>query len=677
MTTPVARTQRVHRVGIVCTWAVPTAAVGVGIALAAAAGTADVIDGYLAADAVMGVSTSAIAAILVAHVPRNRLGYLFALSGWSYGLSTLASGYLATVIAWGWAGGTAVAWIEAWSFVPALSPSLTLLLAWFPDGKPLSTRWRPLGWVTVAALFVTTVALMVSPRLQLTADVELNNPIGLAWSGAMIGPLLLVVVATALASATSLLLRMHHSEASERRRIAPYVVAAGVAVLATAIGRSVPAWEPLLQTVTLPLLPIAAAVCVLRYRLFDVEVVVRRSLVWLGMTALVIGSYVVVVQAVANLLHRQAGVGESLIATAVVAVGFQPAQAALRRMVNRWLFGDRDDPEAAIGRLGQRLALEVEPARALHAATNDVASALAVPWVAVEIDHGTMNRITTESGVRPSWVQDADLERVALIHAGHRQGHLVVSRRSPYEDLSSSDRLLLEQLTRPLAAAAAAAGLTEELRRSREQIVLGREEERRRLRHDLHDGVGPLLASAAAHADAAALRMDRDPAAVPAMLRVVRETVQEAVVGLRRAVEGLRPPTLDEFGLVGAVSERGQAVIGPDGPTLDVCAGPLPALPAAVEVAAYRIALEAVTNAVRHASADHITVRLVGPEAGHGLIVEVTDDGAGLPSDVATGVGLASMRARASELGGTLAVCTLPTGGTRACAEIPMAEASP
>lgn len=673
-----ARSHRVRRVGTACIWAVPTVAVGIGVALAAATRSADVIGGYLVADAVLGIAASAVAAILVAHVPRNRLGYLFALSGWSYALSTLASGYAAAVVTRGWPGATAVAWVEAWIFFPALAPSLTVLLAWFPDGRALSPRWRPVGTVAVTALAATTVALMVSPRLQLTEDVELPNPIGVTWADALTGPLLLVVLATAVASAVSLALRLRRSDETDKRRIAPYVVAAGVAVVAAVIGRSAPAWEPLLQTLTLPLLPIAAAVCILRYRLFDVEVVVRRSVVWLGMTGVVVGGYVIVVQAVANILHREVGVGESLVATAVVAVGFQPAQAVVQRLVNRWLFGDRDDPDIALSRLGDRLALEAEPARALHAATVDVASALAVPWVAVEIAGDTRCRISAESGQRPRWIRELDLTRVALIHAGQPRGHLVVSRRTPHEELSPSDRLLLGQLARPLAAASAAATLTEDLRRSREEIVLAREEERRRLRHDLHDGVGPLLASAAAHADAAALRMARQPDTVPVMLAVVRETIQDAVVGLRRAVEGLRPPTLDEFGLVDAVSERGRTVVGPDGPTLEVRAGPLPALPAAVEVAAYRIALEAVTNAARHASAHHITVRLVGPEAGHGLIVEVTDDGTGLPTTYpGDGVGLSSMRARASELGGTCAVSALPTGGTRARAELPMAQASP
>lgn len=671
-----ARKAGLRRFGIACLWAVPSVAVTAGTVLVATARTGDLIDGYFVVDAVLGVSTSIVAAILVSHVPRNRLGYVFAVSGWAYALSTLVGGYAAAVVAWNWPGATAAAWASGWLFVLGMGPSITLLLAWFPDGRALSPRWRAVGGIGVAALATLTVAFMLSPQLQLTADIEVANPVGVEQIEALVAPALLGLVATGVASAVSLILRLRRSDEADRRRIAPYVAAAALAVVATTAGLALPAWEPLLQTLTLPLLPISAAVCVLRYRLFDIEVVVRRSLVWLGMTTLVVGGYVAVVQATANVLHRQAGIGESLLATAVVAIGFQPAQAALRRLVNRWLFGNRDDPDAALGRLGERLAVEAEPTQALTDATADVAIALAVPWVAVELRNEGTARTAAESGARPGWVTDDDVVRIPLVHAGRTQGDLLVSRRSPNEALSASDRALLGRLAQPLAAAAAAAALTEDLRRSREQIVVAREEERRRLRRDLHDGVGPLLASAAVHADAATLRMAREPDTVPAMLTVVSDTIQEAVIGLRRAIEGLRPPTLDEFGLVDAIAERGQAVAGPDGPALRVDAAQLPVLPAAIEVAAYRIALEAVTNAVRHAAAGHIVVCLTGPGGGHDLTVEVTDDGKGLPAGHTSGVGMASMRARAAELGGTLSVDAAPGGGTRVRAELPVTEAS-
>ena len=654
----------------------PIVAVAVGTVLIASAGAEDLIDGHFVVDAVVGVSTSIVAAVLVAHVPENRLGYVFAVSGWAYSISALTSGFAAAVVTWGWPGATVTAWASGWLFLLGLGPSLTLLLAWFPDGKSLSPRWQVVSRSGVTALFVLTIAFMFSPRLQLTAETELVNPLGVEQVEGLIAPALLILAASGLASAVSLILRLHRSQGADRRRIAPYTVAAGLAVVAATAGRALPAWEPLLQTLTLPLLPLAAAVCVLRYRLFDIEVVVRRSLVWLGMTTLVVGGYVAVVQATANLLRRQAGMGESLLATAVVAIGFQPAQSALRRLVNRWLFGNRDDPDGAMGRLGERLAVEAEPAQALADAASEVASALAVPWVAVELGDGEASRFGTQTGERPAWAADDDLIRIALVHAGLQQGELVVSRRSPQEALSRSDRALLGRLAQPLAAAAAAATLTEDLRRSREQIVVAREEERRRLRRDLHDGVGPLLASAAVHAEAATLRMARSPDTVALMLDVVRDTVQEAVVALRRSIEGLRPPTLDEFGLVDAIAERGLTLAGPDGPLLRVDADLLPALPAAIEVAAYRIVLEAVTNAVRHAAADHIVVRLIGPPTDNNLIVEVTDDGKGLSKGQVGGVGLASMQARAAELGGTFSVTPIETGGTRIRAELPMAKVS-
>jgi signal transduction histidine kinase len=213
--------------------------------------------------------------------------------------------------------------------------------------------------------------------------------------------------------------------------------------------------------------------------------------------------------------------------------------------------------------------------------------------------------------------------------------------------------------------------LAEDLQRSREELVKGREEERRRLRRDLHDELGPQLASLKLNLDVARNLGSRDPRAAEALLVELRSQSQSAIADIRRLVFDLRPPALDELGLIGAIHEYTRQIVSQDGLHIRVdTPRDLPPLPAAVEVAAYRITLEALANFVRHSqgSSCQVTVTMTGDD----LQVEVCDDGLGLPKDVQPGVGLNSMRERAAELGGTCVIETLPVKGTRVVARLPL-----
>jgi len=215
--------------------------------------------------------------------------------------------------------------------------------------------------------------------------------------------------------------------------------------------------------------------------------------------------------------------------------------------------------------------------------------------------------------------------------------------------------------------------LAEDLQHSREELVKGREEERRRLRRDLHDGVGPTLASLSQRLDTAADLVDSDPQASVKLLKDLKGQVKNTVADIRRLVYALRPPVLDEFGLVTAIREHVVPYCGPNGIqiTIDITE-PLPALPAAVEVAAYRIALEAFTNIINHAEAKSCHIKL--QVNGESLLLEISDDGKGISSKNHSGVGLTSMRERAAELGGEYSIENQPTGGTRVRAELPIAK---
>ena len=215
--------------------------------------------------------------------------------------------------------------------------------------------------------------------------------------------------------------------------------------------------------------------------------------------------------------------------------------------------------------------------------------------------------------------------------------------------------------------------LTADLQRSREQLVLAREEERRRLRRDLHDGLGPQLAGLALKLETLRNRLNGDPLADSLLADLAKQT-QNATADIRHLVYELRPPTLDEFGLALALRESVAQFTqqGCNGVSITFDAPEsLPALPAAVEVAVYRITQEALTNVIRHAEAHNCHINLRLDESAGLLCLDIQDDGKGLSTKRRAGVGLNSMSERAEELGGMLTVTSLTTGGTLLSTRLP------
>lgn len=417
--------------------------------------------------------------------------------------------------------------------------------------------------------------------------------------------------------------------------------------------------------------PIAVAIAIVRHNLFDIDRLLSHTLVYGGLTAAVLGLYVALVVGVGDLLRARDDPWLALVATAVVAVGFQPLRARLQRVVDRRLFGERDEPVRLLGRLGERLEAAIEPDRVLPTVVQTIGEALRLPYVAIVSEDTESPRVSAEYG-RPQPLA-ADLPLVA---DGEPVGRLQVAARDVEGTLSPADRELLDTIARQAANAVRAMRLTADLRRSRAQLVALREEERRRLRRDLHDGLGPTLAALALKLEAASNVVGHAPERAEALIVDAVAQVQGSVGEVRRLVHGLRPPALDDLGLLEALRTYARQ-LDVAGLRVDVVAPvALPALPAAVEVAAYRIAQEALTNVVRHASARHCRVSL---EIGAALSLEVRDDGRGLDPQRPgrQGLGLRSMAERAAELGGTVSVDTLATGGTRVHARLPLGEAAP
>ena len=442
-------------------------------------------------------------------------------------------------------------------------------------------------------------------------------------------------------------------------------------------GETLPLWWVLFGVFTylpsLIVMPAALTIAVLRYRLWDIDILINRTLVYVSLTALVVGVYVMVVGLLGTLFHSGGNLVISLVGTGIVAVLFQPLRERLQRGVNRLLYGERDEPYAVLGRLSERLEVVVVSQSVLPTIVETVAEALKLPHAAIALREGENFRIAAEY-VRTADDNNpgADAESLPLVYQSELIGQLILARRAPGEPFSQTDRKLLETIARQAGIAAYNVRLTQDLQRSRERLVTTREEERRRLRRDLHDGLGPALASMSFRLDAIQNMADRDPTAVRKMAQELKTQMQDVLGDIRRIAYDLRPPALDELGLIGALKEHITAHNQAQGLQITLeTPETLPLLPAAVEVAAYRIALEAMTNVSRHARARTCCVRL---SVADDLNLEITDDGCGIPAAVRAGVGLSSMRERAEELGGKCIIESLPGEESRVLVCLPLSS---
>lgn len=398
--------------------------------------------------------------------------------------------------------------------------------------------------------------------------------------------------------------------------------------------------------------PVAMAVGVTRPEVVDVRGVVTGVVV----VATVLVLYVAVAVGVLAVAEIALGAPPKPIAgilvAGVLAFGVRPVQILLRGVVDRLLFGDRPDPLTAASRIAHGVG--EDPGVALRT----VCQALALPYASLTVDGQTL----ATSGTRVTHVRSLPLH----LEPGST-GEIAVGLRAGDLRLTRDDQEVLRIVAPLLAQTIRAQTLARDLAESRTATVAAVEEERRRLRRDLHDGLGPTLTGVAFAADAARNHLSsRDPAAADALLARLRADTSAAIVEVRRLVEGLRPPVLDELGLVGAVRQYATGLHATAGPVVEVRElGGVDALPAAVEVAVYRIVVEALTNVVRHSSAPRVVVEL-GAESGV-LRVRVLDDA---PAGSAhtrpawrPGTGVSSMRERAGQVGGTLRAGPSADGG--------------
>jgi signal transduction histidine kinase len=630
-------------------------------------------------DALAGLSAVAFAvvgALVVWQRPGNAMGPLFcvgALSLTLLGVGGLYARYAAAHPTAGLPAGVLVSWLADAAALPTVGIFAGIIPQLFPEGRPLSRRWRPAVWAGWTFIALATVGNAFTAQ-DLESVPGRANPYadtGLAWLWSTMiaasAPLGLLALCAGL---VTLLLRWHRSAGDERQQLKWFIAGISLLPVPLLLHDAMPGFSDLMIFVAFLVIPGVLGVAVLRYRLYDLELVVRRAAAYAVVSALVAGIYLVIVAVVEAALGGRATQTQHVLAAVLAAAAFQPLRALVQRTVDEVFYGDRLRPYEAMNRIGRQLEHAILPDTVLPGVVTAVTDALRVPYAAVELLDETGWSMAAEHG-RPA----GTVETFTMTYQAERVGRLLVSPRSPGQPLDTSDRQLLIDLARQVGVAAHAVRASQALQRSRVALVSAREEERRRLRRDLHEGLGPTLAGVTLGLHAARSQVASAPQEATKLLETLEAQVEQAVTDVRRVVYGLRPPALDEFGLVRALqlhASQLEATAPGLTVTLDLPQETIGQLPAAVEVAAYRIACEALTNVVRHANATACTVRVHLDDA---LELDITDNGRGLPPPHRAGVGILGMRERADELGGQL---TIDSGhcGTAIHALLPLLEAT-
>lgn len=595
--------------------------------------------------------------LVAARKPELPFGWLLLAGGVFLAVSAAAIGYGSAGVARGWPSSVWIAWVGSWILFPHLGCMEAAYLL-FPDGRLPSPRWRKVVIAIVAVNVAMPLAGAVAPGnigfTRLLHDVPNPAPtFGLATGVFALTPIAQNVL---LLLAIGVLAARWRRAAGGDRSVLAVVLALGVlnAVVGVLLVAPVGEWVFALAVPSTMALTVAIAFGVLRYQLWDIRVIVSRALTWLVLTGSIVAVLAGCVALVGVVVTGTAGRNVGLVVAAGITTVFVvPVERRLRRSIDRLLFGDRLEPYTVLSTLGRDLEVAGSPGEGLERLVATIRASLRLSYAAVELTGSDGRRhLVAASGAAPGEVVE-----VPVVHQGRHMGVLIVGQGPGDRPFSPADRRLLDDLARQAGGAAATIALTSALQISRQRIVTAREEERRRLRHELHDGVASALTAIGLKVDSATALASSDDPRAQSVLQSVQSDVAATLNEVRRVVTDLRPPALEDLGLRGALAQLASRFDSPSLRVTFACADvdSLEA-PAAVELAVYRIATEALQNVARHAGAGSCSVRLLA-EAGT-LVLSVEDDGKGFAeaNGSPAGLGLQGMRERVDELGGTLSI---------------------
>ena len=627
-------------------------------------------------------------AIVASRRPGNAVGWVM-IGGPLFGILGAASEAYANralIVAPGsLPGGAEASWMATWPWVPMLA-TVPLLLQLLPHGRPLSRRWRWLLYLTIAQSAFHTAGFMalwpyrgVEYLRQVLAEGLPDRLPPITQAAIASFPVFGVVM---IAGLVSLVLRFKRSRGEERQQLK--WIAFGVSIMALetvwwfaadAIGIELSAiWD----TLTVIPVPVAIGIAILKYRLYDIDVVINKTLVYGAMGAFITAVYVAVVVGIGQTIGSPENLGLSILATGLVAVAFQPVRERVQRFANRLVYGKRATPYEVLsgfsGGMARTVATEELLPRMARIVAEGTGAARADVWLRVGSDL-IREASWPEEGEAPkeaipvtddgeTTIDGAD-RAVPVRHQGELLGVIAV-KKSPGEAVTGADDKLLQDLSSQAGLVLRNVGLIEELRSSRQRLVSAQDEERRRLERDLHDGAQQRLVSISV-----VLRLARSltngeaDRALGERIDQTAEELDRALNELREFARGIHPTILTERGLVPALQSLAERSTVPATVDADIDAR----LPAAVEATAYFVASEALANVGKYSKASRVAIRAAMDDGE--LTVEVTDDGIG-GADPSRGSGLRGLDDRVAAVDGTLEVESPPGSGTRLAARIPV-----
>jgi signal transduction histidine kinase len=634
------------------------------------------VPGLTPAEAVV---TGVLGLLIIRRQPRNPIGWIFLL-----GLSLLslvtAAVQLYSVFALrvhpGLPLGVPAAWLSGWLFIPTVDIQLTFMVLLFPDGRLPSAGWRPFGWALAAVMAVAVAAAGIGawptrPLFHLTSTGSVVDADRLGLEEFQ-----LLVVLGSLGCLFSLVRRFQAAAADLQAQIKWFL--AGAVVLVAALGLTMgvaftggptapAAWTAVVYSLASVAVPVTMAIAILRYRLYDIDLVISRTLVYAALAAFITGVYVGIVVGLGSLLGGagRPNLGLSILATALVAVAFQPLRERLQRLANRLVYGRRASPYEVLAEFSRQVGGEESLQRMAEVLCQGTGAEQAAVYFG--------ERRLAVYPPAANGAQPGEERWVEVRHQGRRLGRLLVRKRRG-ETLTPLEEKLLSDLAHQAGLVLSNVGLTadlrarlEELRASRQRLVQAQDQERRRLERNLHDGAQQHLVSLKVRLGLAQSLAQSRPEKVPQLLQELQAEADSTLATMRELAHGIYPPLLAERGLRDALEAQARRATLP----VSVEAEDLRRYPQEVEAAVYFCVLEALQNVQKYARASTATVRL--REAGGELRFEVRDDGCGFdPATTTRGAGLTNMHDRLDALGAQMTLTSQPGRGTRVAASIPL-----
>jgi signal transduction histidine kinase len=657
-----------------------------------AGGTGNVLTGTVSVTFLLGFAT--VGALLGWKRPANPIGWLLSATGLSFAFASAGLLLLQFPRTRAWGNWT------SWLFFLGVGFVVFVLLL-FPTGSVPSRHWRPVAWAVAAGIGAWAAGNAFAPVLITSGPPEVRNPMGVAGPAGHIFSAMtavggLLIVVTGLAALVSLAFRYRRARAVEREQL-KWLVYVGGLIVATVLavsliekifglsGNAASNLENVTTSGTVALVPVAIGIAIFRYHLYDIDVVINKTLVY-GLLAVFITSvYVAIVVGIGSLAQRGArpSLALSIAATAVVAIAFQPVRAWIQRLANRLVYGRRATPYQILADFAGRMAGAYAAEDLLPRMARILAEGTGATRTDVWLKSGDTfhDGAAWPAGVPPLPPARATAANVPAYAAdrilpvrykGEVLGALSVSKR-PGESLTPTEDRLLADLAAQVGLVLKNAALREqllarleEIRASRQRLVAAQDEERRRIERNIHDGAQQQLVALAIKLSITESMIGTDTDGEREMLAELRQDAAGAVEDLRDLARGIYPPLLASMGLTAALEAQASKAPVPTSVTADGVGR----YPQQVEAAVYFCVLEALQNVAKYAGASRAEVRLAA--SGHDLRFEVTDDGAGFdPRSRGYGTGLQGMADRLHAHGGSLDVRSAPGAGTTIAGRLP------